>query len=903
MVVQLVRLVDQPEGLLRRTLIPKHSTNTSLTDGRLPRLRTGCAMVQRPNSRAYQIAIRTTSSVRTVINATTDAWVNIRWPVFEATAVVEDLQVAPLRKLPAIKSMVVEEEGQRTAQWVPEADTAFEDPNISKPVRPAEALLQQGADTPGRFKLSEPIQDTTTSGRFKLPVQAMDAVTDNSSASEDNADEMDIGTKEQHESQTQELPSEARRALENQKYEQLIDVGFESQERVSVEMPTPNLPNQPENHQPIKVPRQTKGRLIDIHDVASTEAQSVPEYVSYQPTWTTRATSTATSPVKQRSERAASSTHGRSTTSVSRPGNASRGAYPTPAEAKAVSLRAPKPPTGSAPSEPSVSSQYLIPVDSPYDSEFPQLGVTKLMPRVKLPTIHHVLQPVRVGPTASEEAVSKADIGEPIEQDQDEDEPLLERLQAKVEIETREFKRTMGQGMPKGRSKKKTGKKHVRPKVELPLPDHLLPSSSGAQTTPEKPKLGADNEQGLGTEQVALKVLEQDEESGNVIVGRASENNPQGEPEPLATDDLAERHIASDRKGTVQLPANICEILEAGRAFRGHLSYEVQIGKVLIGLKKGASKDLAEYPIAEAAFKTRLDKERADGKATLDFTSMVSTSATDSCQVLNLELANGDRLFEATPHSIKVMYEMGCVVDVDGRRICVEVDQDRHIAVYHPEQCLGEELYMYSKRIWDARFSMTGSSSLQDTPLALERLLGTLKASITETENHSLGLPVLDWVSDGKNADVKRVLLKRILCYCSTEHPQFALQIVEVQDLHVLHKDDGINWRAKALSPAEMIDHQRLWYEVGITPADRHPALDENLTLEIGDDATWRPEDILSPQSYKILKHLTTQLVTRIDGIGADNKGPRGHDADLRVIREKEQRAASEKFESMNYFW
>ncbi len=132
-----------------------------------------------------------------------------------------------------------------------------------------------------------------------------------------------------------------------------------------------------------------------------------------------------------------------------------------------------------------------------------------------------------------------------------------------------------------------------------------------------------------------------------------------------------------------------------------------------------------------------------------------------------------------------------------------------------------------------------------------------------------------------KELRVKAMTLHRQQDYTCSLHPSTFVSITEVQDLYIQRNADEPDLiRACAKSPAEMIRDNRLWYEVSLSSLVAEEKFKQNMGLEFGDVAGWTPNEIIDAGVIEHLAVVARDVVTRIDGVGYNNKGPRGGPSD-----------------------
>ena len=156
---------------------------------------------------------------------------------------------------------------------------------------------------------------------------------------------------------------------------------------------------------------------------------------------------------------------------------------------------------------------------------------------------------------------------------------------------------------------------------------------------------------------------------------------------------------------------------------------------------------------------------------------------------------------------------------------------------------------------------------------------------------------------DSNEISVKAVYSKRRLHYLTKVSPEVKFQVTEVRQ-HELKQSqlDASAWLANSYTLPVMIARHEIWFE-GTIYISRNPLLEENMTLELGEDASWVPQDILGETLLSDLRTVTEQLVTRIDGVGFKNEGIRGDLQDRLAIQDASNAREEVKLGINMPFW
>lgn len=77
-----------------------------------------------------------------------------------------------------------------------------------------------------------------------------------------------------------------------------------------------------------------------------------------------------------------------------------------------------------------------------------------------------------------------------------------------------------------------------------------------------------------------------------------------------------------------------------------------------------------------------------------------------------------------------------------------------------------------------------------------------------------------------------------------------------------------------------MVAARRLWWESSLSSVSAAAALKDNETFK---QATWKPRNVISGGLVGDLVSLASDIVTRIDNVGINNKGPSGAGSGLKT--------------------
>ncbi|KAK5006623.1 hypothetical protein LTR28_006274, partial [Elasticomyces elasticus] len=332
----------------------------------------------------------------------------------------------------------------------------------------------------------------------------------------------------------------------------------------------------------------------------------------------------------------------------------------------------------------------------------------------------------------------------------------------------------------------------------------------------------------------------------------------------------------------------LMESLDHARSFHGSLCIEVQLGQILL---QDRAKELRSTSLDPPEMELILNEKQ--GGPPTEFSSMLTRSAFDIEHLLDIADTQGERAFAETHCHSKIYYEYVCA-DAENETVSVITpDHDAEVTASSIPQIIGSQFLHYPKRVWDGRITVSGKRTWQGLMDAAQELVHHISCgtgNISETEQP---LPRMIGGLSTKNLRVQKILLKRMLHFRSQLYPELAIEVTEVRRLQFTSKDSTGEFIAQIQSASYAVSANQIWYEACIVPYQAVEAFQENVTLELGEDASWKPEHVASPGFIKAMKGLTAFLVTRIDGIGFANVGMRGGPDDAVLARERERRGAT----------
>ena len=177
----------------------------------------------------------------------------------------------------------------------------------------------------------------------------------------------------------------------------------------------------------------------------------------------------------------------------------------------------------------------------------------------------------------------------------------------------------------------------------------------------------------------------------------------------------------------------------------------------------------------------------------------------------------------------------------------------------------------FPKRAWDARLRLTSEGFLATNhEEQVKAVIDNLKMDMSE-DGQSLNL----WTKTiDDNFGIESMILRRETLHPVTLYPDLVLHVTEYQDLQARQPNDSESIYTGSLQSSKvMIRANRLWWGAKISSISAGSVLEENVTLELGETATWTPSSIVDQGVVRDLFAAAKEIVTHIDHVGFFNRG------------------------------
>ena len=177
----------------------------------------------------------------------------------------------------------------------------------------------------------------------------------------------------------------------------------------------------------------------------------------------------------------------------------------------------------------------------------------------------------------------------------------------------------------------------------------------------------------------------------------------------------------------------------------------------------------------------------------------------------------------------------------------------------------------FPKRAWDARLRLTSENFLAtDYQKQVKGIVENIKIDVSG-DGQSLQL----WTRTIDDLlSIESITLHRETLHPLTVYPDLLLHLTEHQDLSVRQPFDSEGIYSGSVQASNvMVKANKLWWGAKISSINARAILEENITLELGETATWTPSGIMKKGVVGDLFAAAKEIVTHIDHVGFFNRG------------------------------
>lgn len=271
-----------------------------------------------------------------------------------------------------------------------------------------------------------------------------------------------------------------------------------------------------------------------------------------------------------------------------------------------------------------------------------------------------------------------------------------ERLQANGEVSTRRFHHTMGQGAPnpskKGKSQNREYKKERQARIAKAKAEAYGEPVMARNFEKPSSRIGSSSEEvDKGKDMSARKrrVLQ---------TGRLAETDP-----ATAEEDLR-------RSQTTKLIESLTPLFEAGRAFSGKLTFEIQFGQVVSAFSNAGGHNNV---IDDQEWNRRFHPQLGMLPDVASFTNILTTNGADADRILEMKSSSPGRgsitvWSKTEPIPRYVSYEFQCQTQ-DNEEFWLVVHQNGVREIRPPSTTVGMVNLHFPGQIWDACAVVAGA--------------------------------------------------------------------------------------------------------------------------------------------------------------------------------------------------
>ncbi|KAK2629397.1 hypothetical protein QTJ16_000217 [Diplocarpon rosae] len=323
------------------------------------------------------------------------------------------------------------------------------------------------------------------------------------------------------------------------------------------------------------------------------------------------------------------------------------------------------------------------------------------------------------------------------------------------------------------------------------------------------------------------------------------------------------------------------ELMRGLQGYRGQVTVQLEFGRIILGhvhLKHISSKDREHIHSADQARNLLLHPTKFGPRS--NFTDVLTRVPSDVQYLINMKNNKGQDLWESKVSRWAVTYEflffdsfcpdIPFMIEVNAETFAVQIKTRRPLA----------NIWIHgTKRHWDAKIAAIGHGSSE----VLEEKYGELAAALETSLYIPSGLqhPELSWQLDKSFTDrfaCQDLSVHRACQYRSVDQKS-SLKITEIQALDIyggyVPGEPFSIYEAKP-GPADRLPIVKLnsWFRASISCAELNSLLEQNNSLELGDEAGWTLGDVAEVNAAKSMYMPAVSMLKKMDAIGqASNNG------------------------------
>jgi hypothetical protein len=350
--------------------------------------------------------------------------------------------------------------------------------------------------------------------------------------------------------------------------------------------------------------------------------------------------------------------------------------------------------------------------------------------------------------------------------------------------------------------------------------------------------------------------------------------------DPAAATMLAEKQLSSPQID--KLIEYLIPLFEASRAFRGDLKFEIQLGQVLIAISKDLVTEGLQF-VSKKKWETMFSPGAGSQQPpATSFSNTLTRNGHDIDRMLKIKPPRGSdgrgptKLFdELKPGPSEIVYEFHCQ-SKESEDFWIVVDATGTYSVRKSILTIGSVNLHFPAHIWDARAVLYGTADFCEPDEEIAMVVASFMETVYVPAQKSLSITYRQPAENEmtvRSVTVKRTSLHS--CHLMDRH-DVQLQITEVKTLfHRFHLKDKKLSQFFEKEYQEMLDEDRIHYEVSLIHKSINDALKQNRKLEIGalTNEITTGKSLLKSHIIQIMLDLVSHVVSKIDWAGVHNNG------------------------------
>ena len=331
---------------------------------------------------------------------------------------------------------------------------------------------------------------------------------------------------------------------------------------------------------------------------------------------------------------------------------------------------------------------------------------------------------------------------------------------------------------------------------------------------------------------------------------------------------------------TSKLVSLLQPVFEAGRALQGNLTFEIQVGQVLIAPGQQV-RDRTYHSVDD--WRSYFDS-CGSSHTFSTFTKILTSNGLDIDRALNTTGESGSgRLWDPVPASQSITYEFHCH-SRSNEEFQIVIDKNGSYELRKGLATVGAINIHVPAQIWDLSASLSGPLKWSDPPEAVAQ---SVKAFVDSVYLPPSRKHLLLFFRQPKDHEIKvrNLIVKRVSYHTSNQLDGngTSMKVVEAKNLQFrVHQQDKRLWQAYEVQPEKADDYLlkvadggRIHYEMSLVHRQINEVLAKNKFLEIGEltDAGTTGKSLLDHNTIRSMLDIAVQLVSKIDYVGMWNYG------------------------------